>query len=88
MPEPHARRRRLGWIFAGGFALSLFGALVLLNPTLEFLAFDLAERLRLPLRIVGPVVTYSEWGLFLISGAGLLFVAVRSLTRRWRSRSR
>jgi hypothetical protein len=79
-------RRTLWRVLALGFAASLLGAMVLFVPTLEFFAFDLAERLHLNLRWLAPAAMYTVFGMLLGCGAGLMALGVEWLFRRFRRR--
>jgi nitrate reductase gamma subunit len=71
--------RRLWSIFTIGFALSVLGAIVFLNPTLEFLAVDLIEKCGLPIGTTGNFALYFEAALLVISTVGLIMLGIRHL---------
>ena len=71
-PRNRNLHRILCRVFALGFALSIVGAVVLLTPTLEFMAVDVVQRLGLPIGVVGNAALFAEVALFFVCGAGLI----------------
>jgi hypothetical protein len=77
MATPAQRDRRLWLTVTIGFALALLGAIVFLNPTLEFLAVDLIEKCGLPIGPTGNFALYFEAALLAISTVGLITLGLR-----------
>jgi len=84
MASPENGTRTLWLLFAIGFAISLLGAAILFNPTLEFAAVDLLEKTKLPIGLIGNIALYAEAALCTISVFGLIVMALRPLLRNRR----
>ena len=75
-------QRRLWLLFTIAFAISLLGAAILFNPTLEFATVDLIEKLHLPIGLIGNLTLYVELTLLTTSTIGLLTLALHHLLSR------
>ena len=82
MEPPNKKRLRNLWLtFAIGLAVSLVGAAFLFNPTLEFAAVDVLEKLKLPIGVLVNIGLLSDLALFTISSLGLIVLGLRSFFR-------
>jgi hypothetical protein len=78
----HPKQKRTLWLtFATGLAISLTGAAILFNPTLEFTAADIIEKLGLPIGLIGNIALIGDFALFTISVLGLIVMSVRAFFR-------
>jgi|GEM_PF-3772058 len=82
MASAAQQNRRLWVTVAAGFAMSVVGAIVLLNPTLEFLALDIIEKIGLPVGPVGNLALYFECALFAVSMLGLVVLTIHHLATK------
>jgi hypothetical protein len=74
-----ANHRRILWLlFTIGLAVSVLGAIILFNPTLEFGVADLIEKLGLPISLIGNIALIGDYALFAISALGLIAMGVRA----------
>jgi hypothetical protein len=82
MEIPSQTLRRLWQISALAFTAALLGAIILFNPTLEFAAVDLIEKLHLPIGPIGNIALYAELTLFTTSTLGLITLTLRHILKR------
>jgi|HubBroStandDraft_5_1064220.scaffolds.fasta_scaffold1846518_2 hypothetical protein len=77
--QSRTKRRRTLWLsFTIGLAISLLGAIILFNPTLEFAVADLIEKRGLPIGLIGNIALIGDSALFAISVLGLIAMSVRA----------
>jgi len=76
------RTKHIRLTFAIGFALSLIGAVILFNPTLEFFAVEQAEKTGLPIGTLANLAFYTELTLLTLSTLGLIMLTVRHVLRK------
>jgi hypothetical protein len=80
--QSREKRRRTLWLaFSIGLAVSLIGAAILFNPTLEFAVADLIEKLGLPIGLIGNIALIGDFALFVISVLGLIVMGIRAFFR-------
>jgi hypothetical protein len=81
MGLPHKILTRILWL---ALAISLIGAAILFNPTLEFATVDILEKLHLPAGPIGNIAFIGDTALFAISAIGLIVTGIRVFFRNRR----
>ena len=77
--QSRTKRRPTLWLsFTLGLVISVLGAIILFNPTLEFAVAELIEKLGLPIGLIGNIALIGDFTLFAVSVLGLIAMSVRA----------